>query len=69
MDGTALVKWLAFKYPETRIVVMSPCCNTNIIRMTLEAGDRDYISRDTCGRMLSRAIATVLDDEVYMEWA
>ncbi|WP_336768939.1 response regulator transcription factor [Pantoea endophytica] len=67
LDGTALVKWLARKYPETRIVVLSPYRNTNIIRMTLEAGARGYISRDTCERMLARAIVTVLDDEVYIE--
>lgn len=54
MDGIARMKWLALKYPETRIVVLSPYRKTNIICMMLEAGARDYISRDTCVRMLSR---------------
>ncbi|WP_345828069.1 response regulator transcription factor [Erwinia sp. HDF1-3R] len=67
LNGTELVKWLAREYPETRIVVLSPYRNSNIIRMTLEAGAKGYISRDTCERMLWRAITTVLNGEVYIE--
>ncbi|WP_345828066.1 response regulator transcription factor [Erwinia sp. HDF1-3R] len=67
LDGTALVKWLARKFPETRIVLLSPYRNNTIIRMALEAGAKGYISRNTCERMLWRAITTVLDGEVYIE--
>ncbi|MEW5562010.1 response regulator transcription factor [Enterobacter asburiae] len=67
LDGTALIKWLANKFPQTQIVVLSPYRNTNVIRMALEAGARGYISRETCERMLWRAMTAVLDGEVYIE--
>ncbi|OON41350.1 DNA-binding response regulator [Izhakiella australiensis] len=67
LDGTALIKWLAGRFPQTKIVVLSPFRNTNVIRMALEAGARGYVSRETCERMLWRAINAVLDGEVYIE--
>ncbi|HEI8868850.1 TPA: response regulator transcription factor [Serratia odorifera] len=67
LDGVALVKWLAQKFPATRIVVLSPYRNSNIIRMVLQAGADGYISRETCERSLWRTIISVLNGEAYIE--
>ncbi|MGU3524756.1 LuxR C-terminal-related transcriptional regulator [Enterobacteriaceae bacterium C23F] len=67
MDGVLLIKWLNRKYPQLKIVVLSPYKNTQLIRMTLEAGARAYISRDTCEKTLSRALSSVMNGEVYIE--
>jgi two-component system capsular synthesis response regulator RcsB len=48
MDGVPLIKWLNRKYPQLKMVVLSPYKNTQLIRMTLKAGAKAYISRDTC---------------------
>lgn len=67
MDGVPLIKWLSRKYPLLKIVVISPYKNTQLVRMTLEAGAKAYISRDTCEKTLSRALAAVINGEVYIE--
>nr|WP_159466067.1 response regulator transcription factor [Scandinavium goeteborgense] len=67
MDGVLLIKWLSRKYPQLKMVVLSPYKNTQLIRMTLEAGAKAYISRDTCEKTLSRALSSVINGEVYIE--
>lgn len=67
LDGTALIKWLNNRYPQLRIVVISPYKNPEIIKMTLEVGARGYISRSACEKTLSRTISSVLNNEVYIE--
>jgi two-component system capsular synthesis response regulator RcsB len=67
MDGVLLIKWLNRKYPQLKIVVLSPYKNTQLIRMSLEAGARAYISRDTCEKTLNRALNSVINGEVYIE--
>jgi two-component system, NarL family, captular synthesis response regulator RcsB len=67
MDGVLLIKWLSRKYPQLKMVVLSPYKNTQLIRMSLEAGAKAYISRDTCEKTLSRALSSVINGEVYIE--
>ncbi|WP_292989592.1 LuxR C-terminal-related transcriptional regulator [Pantoea sp.] len=67
MDGVLLIKWLNRKYPKLKMIVLSPYKNTQLIRMTLEAGAKAYISRDTCEKTLSRTLSSVINDEVYIE--
>ncbi|WP_313654386.1 response regulator transcription factor [Pantoea sp.] len=67
MDGVLLIKWLSRKFPKLKIIVLSPYKNTQLIRMTLEAGAKAYISRDTCEKTLSRTLSSVINDEVYIE--
>ncbi len=67
MDGVPLIKWLNRKYPQLKMVVLSPYKNTQLIRMTLKAGAKAYISRDTCEKTLSRALSSVMNGEVYIE--
>lgn len=67
MDGSSLVKWLANKFPETRIVVLSPFRNRNIIRQVLQDGAVGYISRETCERSIWRSIVAVYNGETYIE--
>ncbi|AOT41810.1 LuxR C-terminal-related transcriptional regulator [Enterobacter ludwigii] len=67
MDGVLLIKWLSRKYPQLKIIVLSPYKNTQLIRMSLEAGAKAYISRDTCEKTLSRTLASVINGEVYIE--
>lgn len=67
MDGVLLIRWLNRKYPQLKMVVLSPYKNTQLIRMTLEAGAKAYISRDTCEKTLSRALSSVINGEVYIE--
>lgn len=67
LDGLSLIKWLTQKFPQTRIIVLSPYRNNNIIRMVLQAGACGYISRETCERTLWRAISSVSNGETYIE--
>lgn len=67
MDGVLLIKWLNRKYPKLKMIVLSPYKNTQLIRMTLEAGAKAYISRDTCEKTLSRTLSSVMNGEVYIE--
>jgi two-component system capsular synthesis response regulator RcsB len=67
MDGLPLIKWINRKYPQLKIVVVSPFKNTQLIRMVLNAGAKAYISRDTCEKTLARALTTVLNNEVYIQ--
>lgn len=67
LDGIALVKWISSRYLKTKIIVLSPYNNTNLVRIVLEAGAKGYISRNTSERTLWRAITTVMMDEVYIE--
>lgn len=67
MDGIMLIKWLNRKYPDLKIVVLSPFKNSQIIRMALEAGAKGYISRDTCEKTLNRTLTAVANGEVYIE--
>ncbi len=67
LDGIALVKWISSRYSKTKIIVLSPYNNTNLVRIVLEAGAKGYISRNTSERTLWRAITTVMMDEVYIE--
>ncbi|XTZ37484.1 LuxR C-terminal-related transcriptional regulator [Salmonella enterica] len=67
LDVTALVKWISSRYEKTKVIVLSPYSNSNIIRATLEAGAKGYLSRNTCEKTLWRAITSVLNDEVYIE--
>lgn len=67
MDGVLLIKWLNRRYPQLKMVVLSPYKNTQLIRMSLEAGAKGYISWDTCEQTLSRALNSVLNCEVYIE--
>ena len=67
LDGLSLVKWISSRYSHTKIIVLSPYRNTNIIRTTLEAGAKGYLSRNTCEKTLWRAITAVQSDEIYIE--
>ena len=67
MDGIRLIKWLSQKYPEVKIVVLSPYKNTQLVRLALELGVKAYISRDTCEKTLQRMLTAVINDEVYIE--
>lgn len=67
MDGVLLIKWLNRKYPKLKMIVLSPYKNTQLIRMTLEAGAKAYISRDTCEKTLGRTLSSVMNGEVYIE--
>lgn len=67
MDGVPLIRWINRKYPQLKIVVLSPFKNTQVIRLVLKAGARGYISRDICEKNLSRALMAVLNGEVYIE--
>lgn len=67
LDGVPLIKWISRKYPALKIVVLSPFKNAQLIRQTLEAGARAYISRDSCEKTLSRVLGAVLGGEVYIE--
>jgi len=67
LDGTSLIKWLTKKFPDTRIVVMSPYRNRNIIRQVLQDGAVGYISRETCERTLWRTVSAVHNGETYIE--
>lgn len=67
MDGLPLIKWINRKYPQLKIVVVSPFKNTQLIKMALNAGAKAYISRDTCEKTLARTLATVLSNEVYIQ--
>lgn len=67
LDGVSLIKWLANKFPQTRIVVLSPYRNRNIIRQVLHDGAVGYISRETCERSLWRTIVAVRNGETYIE--
>ncbi|ANI84222.1 LuxR C-terminal-related transcriptional regulator [Kosakonia oryzae] len=67
LDGIALVKWISSRYLKTKIIVLSPYNNTNLVRIVLEAGAKGYISRNTSERTLWRAITNVMMDEVYIE--
>jgi two-component system capsular synthesis response regulator RcsB len=67
MDGVMLIKWISRKYPQLKIIVLSPYKNAQLIRMALEAGAKAYISRDTCEKTLNRALSSVVNGEVYIE--
>ncbi|EPF0317236.1 LuxR C-terminal-related transcriptional regulator [Enterobacter chuandaensis] len=67
LDGIPLIKWLVQHFPDTRIVVLSPYNNRNIIRQVLQDGAAGYISRETCERSLWRTIAAVCNGETYIE--
>ena len=67
MDGLPLIKWISRKYPQLKIVVVSPFKNTQLIRMALNAGAKAYISRDTCEKTLARTLTSVLNNEVYIQ--
>ncbi|AFI89659.1 response regulator transcription factor [Pectobacterium parmentieri] len=67
LDGVSLVKWLARKFPDTRIVVLSQYRNRNIIHQVLLDGAVGYISRGTCEKTLWRTIVAVSHGETYIE--
>lgn len=67
MDGISLIKWLCREHPELNIVVLSPYKNHNIIKQVLKSGAKGYLSRDTCEKTISRALAAVANGEVYVE--
>ncbi|CAI1710447.1 Capsular synthesis regulator component B [Serratia ficaria] len=67
MDGYALTKWLISKYPQLKIVIISPYKHTSLIRMMLELGVAGYISMDVSEKTLERVITAVLNNEVYVE--
>jgi two-component system capsular synthesis response regulator RcsB len=67
MDGYALTKWLISKYPQLKIIIISPYKHTSLIRMMLELGVAGYISMDVSEKTLERVITAVLNNEVYVE--
>ena len=67
MDGVPLIKWIMCKYPTLKIIVLSPFKNKQLVQMTLEAGAKAYISRDTCEITLDRALNAVMNGESYIE--
>ncbi|EIC82695.1 response regulator transcription factor [Serratia sp. M24T3] len=67
LDGYALIKWLARKYPELKIIVISPYRHPQLIRMVLEMGVLGYISLNVSEKILERAIVSVINNEVYIE--
>lgn len=67
LDGYALIKWLARKYPNLKIIVISPYKHPSLMRTILEMGATGYISMDICEKTLERVIISVLNNEVYIE--
>lgn len=67
MDGLKLLRWLHQTYPTLSIILLSPYANAMLIRQALKEGVRSYLSRDINEKTLSRAIATVLKGEIYIE--
>lgn len=67
MDGLALVKWLHHHYPTLKVIVLSPDKNPLLIRMTLEAGARAWLSLHADHKTLTQALQSVMSDEIYIE--
>jgi len=67
LDGYALIKWLTKKYPNLKIIVISPYKHPSLMRTILEMGATGYISMDICEKTLERVIISVLNNEVYIE--
>jgi len=67
MEGLALVKWLHHHYPTLKVIVLSSDKNPLLVRMTLEAGARAYLSRHADEKALSQALDSVIHDEIYVE--
>jgi len=69
MEGLALVKWLHHHYPALKVMVLSSDKNPLLIRLTLEAGAKAYLSRHADQKTLNQALYSVIDDEIYVERA
>lgn len=66
-DHSSLVKCIAGEFPNTKIIVLSPYRNANIVRKMFKDGAVGYISYDICEQDLWRAIDAVHHDEIYVE--
>ena len=67
MEGLALVKWLTRHYPSLQVMMLSPDTNPLLIRLALEAGAKAWLSRHSDEKILSQALQSVIDGEVYVE--
>jgi len=67
MEGLALVKWLTRHYPALQVMMLSPDTNPLMIRLALEAGAKAGRSRHSDENILSQALQSVIDGEVYVE--
>ncbi|POU76475.1 DNA-binding response regulator [Leclercia sp. LSNIH6] len=69
MDGLALMKWLHHHYPALKVIVLSSDKNPLLIRMTLEAGAKAWLSRHADEKTLNQALDSVIHGEIYVEHA
>lgn len=67
LDGYALIKWLTLKYPELKIIAISPYQHPQLVRKVLELGVVGYISLNVSEKVLERAILSAVNNEVYVE--
>ena len=67
LDGYGLVKWLARRYPQLKIIVISPYKHSAIMRAILDMGATGYITMNCCEKTLEQAITTVLNNEIFVE--
>lgn len=67
MDGLALVKGLRQKFPTLKIILFAPYKNPQLIRLTIEAGAKAYVSRNINEKALRDALHAVMNGEVYIE--
>jgi len=67
MEGLALVKWLTRHYPALQVIMLSPDTNPLLIRLALEAGAKAWLSRHSDEKILSQALQSVIEGEVYVE--
>lgn len=67
MEGLGLVKWLTRHYPSLQVMMLSPDTNPLLIRLALEAGAKAWLSRHSDERILSQALQSVIEGEVYVE--
>lgn len=67
LDGLALIKKLHQKYPVLKVVLIAPFKSPQLIRLTLEAGAKAYVSHALSEKVLRDTLNCVIKDEVYIE--
>ena len=66
MDGVGLVRELAPRLPETRIVMLTVSSTDRHLLDAMRAGARGYLTKDVSPEALLRAVRSVYDGELAM---
>jgi DNA-binding NarL/FixJ family response regulator len=66
-DGIAVAEWVKQRTPKVRVLILTMCAGKHLQRQLIEAGARGYVMKADAARVLTIAIKTLMENNLFLQ--